>query len=292
MLTLFACPKPFTDPHIAIIQRNAITSWTLLEPRPEIILFGNEAGSSDIAEQLGLLHIREVARNEFGTPLVGDIFEKAVQVASSEFLCYINADIILTNDFMSAFERVVSCENEWLMVGSRTDIDITEFLNFNDKVWEKKLRTLVEKKGVPMVWSSDYFVFHKDFFEIQKMPPFAIGRMAFDNWFFWYASRKHASIVDTSKMVLAAHQNHHFFQNRQDVKFDLEKKRNRELAGDWACSFILADATHELFSLEMKRKLLYSYINRTKVSWKLFDKKLRSALRPYYKMWKDKFVAS
>jgi hypothetical protein len=69
MLTIFACPKPFTDPHIAIIQRNAITSWTLLRPRPEIILFGDEPGVTEICKELGLRHVGEVERNEYGTPL-------------------------------------------------------------------------------------------------------------------------------------------------------------------------------------------------------------------------------
>src|SRR5436309_411668 len=41
MLTLFAAPKPFRG-HIGIIQRNAITSWTKLQPRPEIILYGTQ----------------------------------------------------------------------------------------------------------------------------------------------------------------------------------------------------------------------------------------------------------
>ena len=41
MLTLFAVPKPFRD-HTAMIQRNAITSWTLLRPHPQIILFGRK----------------------------------------------------------------------------------------------------------------------------------------------------------------------------------------------------------------------------------------------------------
>ena len=30
LLTLFTAPKPFTNPHIALIQRNAIRSWMAL----------------------------------------------------------------------------------------------------------------------------------------------------------------------------------------------------------------------------------------------------------------------
>ena len=52
LLTLFSAPKPFTDPHIALIQRNAIRSWTLL-PDVEVILLGEETG------------LAEAARNDF-----------------------------------------------------------------------------------------------------------------------------------------------------------------------------------------------------------------------------------
>ena len=43
MLTILSTPKAFTG-LFAVIQRNAIESWTKLEPRPEIILFGRDVG--------------------------------------------------------------------------------------------------------------------------------------------------------------------------------------------------------------------------------------------------------
>jgi hypothetical protein len=67
LLTLLAMPKPF-DGHIGIIQRNAITSWTQLNPRPEIFLFGEEHGTALIAAELQIGHLRDIHRNEFGTP--------------------------------------------------------------------------------------------------------------------------------------------------------------------------------------------------------------------------------
>src|SRR5215470_320731 len=61
MLTIFATPKPFRD-HIAVIQRNAIRSWTLLRPACEIILMGNDEGTADIAAEFGVRYVPEVAR--------------------------------------------------------------------------------------------------------------------------------------------------------------------------------------------------------------------------------------
>src|SRR5467141_3820646 len=105
MLTLFAIPKAFTG-HIGIIQRNAIRSWTLLRPQCEIILFGDDEGTADVAEEFGIRHIPQVERNEFGTPLVNDMFEKAQNLGSHELCCFVNSDIILMNDFMEAAQRV------------------------------------------------------------------------------------------------------------------------------------------------------------------------------------------
>ncbi len=42
-LTIFTAPKPFTDPHIKIIQRNAIQSWMHLQD-VTVMLIGDEPG--------------------------------------------------------------------------------------------------------------------------------------------------------------------------------------------------------------------------------------------------------
>src|SRR5438477_11746488 len=101
MLTLFSIPKPFRG-HIAVIQHNAIRSWTLLRPACEVILFGDDEGVASAAADLGVRHFPEVARNEYGTPLVSDVFAQAQRHAAHDTLCYINADIIVMNDLLDA----------------------------------------------------------------------------------------------------------------------------------------------------------------------------------------------
>ena len=72
LITLFSAPKPFTDPHIAMTQRNAVKSWTLL-PDVEVILLGEETGLAAAARELDVKHISNVERNENGTPLSRDL---------------------------------------------------------------------------------------------------------------------------------------------------------------------------------------------------------------------------
>ena len=63
MLTIFSIPKAFVG-HIGVIQRNALKSWSLLEPRCEIIIFGDEEDIAEAAAETGAAHVPEIGRNE------------------------------------------------------------------------------------------------------------------------------------------------------------------------------------------------------------------------------------
>jgi hypothetical protein len=55
-----------------------------MEPRPEIILLGDDAGTADICAEFGLIHIPDVAQTPHGKPDVSDLFAKA-QAAARTF---------------------------------------------------------------------------------------------------------------------------------------------------------------------------------------------------------------
>src|SRR5438046_2425239 len=129
MLTIFATPKPFRG-HFAVIQRNALRSWTLLRPACEIILFGNEEGTEEIAQEFSVRHVSEVARNEHGTPLVNDMFEKASQLSRHDLICYLNADILLMSDFTKAVCEIRRKKRVFVMAGRRWNTDVEESLDF------------------------------------------------------------------------------------------------------------------------------------------------------------------
>jgi len=207
-LTIFAIPRAFQG-HIGVIQRNAIASWTHLNPRPEILLFGTDPGTAEMAVEHGVRHVPEVERNQWGTPLVSDLFGKAQALAENRTLCYVNADILLFDDFVPAVTRVAAWSNRFLMVGRRTDVKITAAIAFHDGGWRERLRRQVEAEGeLQIARSIDYFVFSRGLYP--AMPPLAIGRFHWDNWLLWKARSLHAAVVDASSMVLAVHQNHDY----------------------------------------------------------------------------------
>lgn len=249
MLTVFALPKPFQG-HINVIQRNAITSWTRLSPRPEIILFGNEDGTAAIARELGLRHVPDVRCNEYGTPLLNDLFEKAQDLATHGTLCYVNADILLLSDFMKAVEQVALWRGRFLLAGRRTNLDVDQLLYSDSPQCETRLRRWALEKGIlsESGWI-DYFVFSRGLYV--GLPPFALGRGYWDLWLLWKARASLVSVVDASRVVLAIHQNHdyshqpHHPQTGVEPLCGEELKRNFKLMGRRRV-YTLDDATHKL----------------------------------------------
>ena len=103
-LTIFTAPKPFGEnPHIDLIQRNAIRSWKHLSDdraNVEVVLLGSEAGVADVAKELDVTHLPGLEYNEQGTPIVSSAFELVRQYATSPLLAYCNADVILFKDLI------------------------------------------------------------------------------------------------------------------------------------------------------------------------------------------------
>jgi hypothetical protein len=245
-LTLFAIPKNFRG-HIATIQRNAITSWTRLDPRPEIFLFGEEEGTAELARELGIQHFPEVARNEFGTPLLHDLFRQAIERASTPLVGYVNADIVLTSDFIEAVDRVRASREKFMAVGRRWDVDWDQPLDFSRPGWAEIVRDAARRANVQRPGNYiDYFIFTRGL--LDNLLPLAIGRFSWDNYLLWRGRSSGAALVDVSPVVLAIHQNHDYAHSKThaDVRQSPELKRNRALVGPWWHMYTIEDATEIL----------------------------------------------
>jgi len=280
MLTLFTIPKPFRG-HTGIIQRNAIRSWTLLYPRPEIMLFGNDEGTAQISRELGVGHGPEVARNDYGTPLLNDLFDKAQQLATHHVICYANADIVLMSDFIKAVGRVARSKGWFLMVGQRCDLNVGARLDFRQG-WEQELRLRVAKEGHLHPPSGiDYFVFPRGLWG--EIPPFSLGRTVWDNWLLYRARSRGASLIDATPSVLVVHQNHdysHIPEGEEGAWGGVEARHNQELAGGSLYPRLtLEDATHILTPERVKRVLDWQHVYRQLQTLPVFHPHLRLPVR-------------
>jgi len=262
-MTLFSCPKPFGCHHTGVIQWNAIRSWTLLDPRPDIVLLGNEAGTEEICRELNIRHIGGVASTSDGLPLLDDLFRKAQATSAHEYMCYINADIILMQDFLGAIAALRQWKSKWVMIGARTDIEIHDRLNFQDPNWQEVLERRAKELGSFMTSGTDYVVFPVGFYE--SMPDFVLGRTAFDNWLLWFAVHQGVPLVDATGQVRAVHQSHSFATDWAKVVKSAEAARNRQLAGRWPLTYTPADATHRIESGAVRGTRLRHFQNRAKV---------------------------
>jgi hypothetical protein len=255
MITIFAIPKAFQG-HIKIIQRNAIQSWTLLKPRPRLILFGNDEGTKETAEELNIEHVPSVACSEYGTPIIQDVFKQAREISTTPLLCYINSDIILMSDFLDAIKTTSKSMKQFLLCGRRWNLDVVRPLDFTEG-WEEHLKQQVKIAGrLEEAWAIDYFVYSSNIGN--DMPPFIIGRAGWDNWFLYSVRAKGLPLINATTSIQVIHQNHdyrHVPAGSGKSYAGPETDINLKLSGKLASEFSIKDATHELSSGKLKRTL-------------------------------------
>jgi hypothetical protein len=258
LITLFSSPKPFTNPHIAIIQRNAIKSWTLL-PDAEVILLGEEEGLAEAALELGVKHIPHVTRNTSGVPLISSMFALARQNANSDLLCIINADMILMPDFVEAARRSRLQRDKLVLLSQRWDLDITQPIEFTPG-WQVALRETVHATGtLHRPAGSDFFLFPKSCYT--DVPSFTIGRAGWDNWMIYKARREGWAVIDCTPSVMIVHQNHDYshLPGGKSHYDHPDTNENIRLAGGQAnIRYTILDSTHRLVGGKLVRPQMTS----------------------------------
>ncbi len=265
VLTLFSTPKPFTDPHIAMIQKNAIRSWKQLGNRVEVVLIGEEAGVKQVAMELDVRFIPGVHRNEQGTPLISSMFELARKVNSSPLLGIINTDVIVFPELIYTCQKVADQSDRFVLAGQRWDLKVDRPIQFKPD-WVSKLKSELAAQGRrhPPA-GSDYFIFPRACYS--SMPDFAIGRAGWDNWMIFKARWEHWKVIEATEAINIIHQDHdysHLPKGQTHHKVP-ETYENVRLAGGKRTIFTLTDANYILKD---------SKIHRKKLTFRLFWRKV------------------
>jgi hypothetical protein len=217
---------------MAIIQRNAIRSWTLLRPKCEIILCSDEAGTEEVAREFGVNYIPDIDRNEYGTPLLNSVFDHVQKITKNQLLCQINADIIVMSNFLEAVKRIPF--QKFLMLGRRWKISLVKPWDFEKQDWQERLLRYIDKYGLlDNVKSIDYFVFPNDN-ALCRQPPFIAGRPYWDNWFIYRAHQLGMPVIEATTAATVVHQIHgydHVPDQRGERAYGPEADKNHELSG-------------------------------------------------------------
>ncbi len=253
-LTIFTSPKPFIDPHVVTIQRNAIRSWTKLGDQVEVILMGDEVGMAELATELNVKHLPDITCNPEGTPMISDMFLKANQESESPLLAYINADMIMLDDMLEISKKIFELHNKFLLVGRRWNLKITEEISFGGD-WQKTLRMQVKEKGViQRPTGSDYFIYPREI--LKTTPKFVVGRAGWDNWMIYHGASQPWPIVETTEGILGVHQNHdysHLPEGQRHYKLP-ESFENIRLAGGHNHMYTLYEVNKIYTNGKIKRK--------------------------------------
>lgn len=251
-ITLFACPKAFAG-EFTRIQTNAIGSWKALDVE-EIALLGDDAGVEDFCQREQVTWGGVVERNAYGTPLLHEVFELGEQIAQTELVCYINADIILFESFMSAVEACAEALPQFLMSGQRSDVDDVPAIRFDGGLVAPAMQHWLKSRGKLIgAQAMDYFAYRKG--DLGEIPPYALGRNRWDNALLARALNRELALVDATEAVFAAHQNH----SKSQPFGEVELHANDALVGaneGWLGR--LTDATHTIsadFQINERMKL-------------------------------------
>lgn len=252
-LCIFTAPKPFRDPHITTIQRNALGSWLAMGDAVDIVLVGSDEGIAETAAEFGVKHVPTVAANSHGTPLVSAIFDAARQNSTAPYLVYVNADIIFYPGIVETVQTVADQASDFVLLGRRYDLDITQPLEFSAG-WDARLRADMYAHGkLHTRGGSDYFAFPRHLFT--EMPTFAIGRAGWDNWMMYEANHRGWQAIDCTAVIDIVHQNHDYshLKGEHGHQRHVETDENTMLGGGMRSMYMLLDVPYELVNGKVRR---------------------------------------
>lgn len=218
MITFFTTTKDFEGVNTNN-QLNAINSWLNSEYTDRVIIFGKSKNSHLLPPNKKLILLDQVQISETGAPHANEMFDTALHYSDSPLLCYVNADIIITSTFYKALNIVYKkFQNNFLLVGQRSDFNVSGLLEFNQN-WESTFLNDYKNDFIhhrPV--GSDYFVFPANQYEKNKIPKLYIGRAGWDLWMIYEARRRNYSVVDLSPFTHVYHQNHDYLHKSQSYK--------------------------------------------------------------------------
>jgi hypothetical protein len=175
----------------------------MLNPRPDIILFGADEGVDRVAKQYDVRHSPKIDKNELGDLSMRSIFREIDKHSSTDWICYIDTDAILLDDFVPNFNYLVSQFPEFVSCAGRWDANIPEIIDFTKEDWQQKVLDAVYKLGRR---GSDYCIYPRSFY--RDMPDYSIGKGHWDGWRMGLPLTRGVPLVNIERSCKVVHQKH------------------------------------------------------------------------------------
>jgi hypothetical protein len=187
-----------------------------------------------------------VATNDFGVPRVDSMFSLAAARGRHPIQAYINCDILLLADFLSAVKRLPF--DRYLMVAQRYDVDLSTPIDFISADWSATIYKKAHSEGRKLSpCGIDVFLEKGRIW--RDLPPMVVGRGMYDNWLIYNCRSRGIPVVDATEVVTIVHQNHdysHIAGGKKAVEVGQEASRNLELGGGYRYLFTIQDADWRL----------------------------------------------
>jgi len=246
MLTFLTSPKPFIE-HVGKIQRDAIRSWLAVHSDIEVIIYGDGEGVSKACADLGVCHVPDTPCSPSGIPYFNGIVGHARIYARHDVQCYINCDILMTEDVIKAVKLIVS--PSYLVVGQRIDLAQGVEIDVTTDNWKNDLQRLTEDGNASLhaPTGMDYFIFNRGVWA--GLLSLVIGRGGYDNALLAFCLKKRIPIIDATNSITALHQFHdyrHVSGEVEEVMHGKEARANMRIHGVLHSAPIVTDADYQI----------------------------------------------
>jgi hypothetical protein len=232
-VTLFSMPK-LTKSSLPY-ETMALESWRAMKPKPQIVLYGDENEICTKLDCSDLLVHPFPGLSPFGTPYLHTVFDHAhATYGSNTLYVYVNADILLPENFTSLILSAAKvCRRHGtkrlLMAGERYNVPSSIIKPcFTDDCMQE-MKSYGKSEGY---WGVDYLVHTANTWERGTIPPFLVGRFAWDNWLMHSViTDDRAVTIDLSESVTGLHPIHDYSHAPSNL-FAEERSYNLQLARD------------------------------------------------------------
>lgn len=224
MITIYSTFRSFEHERYCEIQLDAFRSWVKLDPKPQVIIMGDEPGTARICRNNNFLHIPKIRSSKAGTPYVNSLIETAEKHAENDIMLLVSGDIIIGQETIDIAKAAKKQLDEFCVCARKIHVAKRRNGSFKHERWA--------------TWQAgDYWLHTKGFYS--GMPDFLIGRHLVERWMYRHACNKNG-LVDATGLATVYHQNHpRDFKPKNKEKdwnrkmwdenyFEVEKWKNHE----------------------------------------------------------------
>ncbi len=211
-----------------------IRNWSLFSPVVKSVLYLDDMNSSlaVLAKAYGWDVSSVPKNNEYGTPVMKDMFIYTMLHYNSCFYAYANGDILFDSTLYKTLHGLLygNFKSSTLMVGPRQNLDMSEYyrshgVDFNKKGADEDILSPQMDGNLSPLWchgevdyvanhkaevynhdAIDYFILTNHSFPWSQMADVVIGRPGYDNYFVLYAQENHVRVIETQQTIHAIHQ--------------------------------------------------------------------------------------